>query len=247
MANFTEVQKSTIKIIWAILKQEGYNDQSAAGVIGNLYAESDLDPNKNQIGGGSGYGLGQWTPKSNLYAQAAILGISNAEAETTAGQARIIAQGTITGQWSTFGDTGYHSTVKSSLYLSDFKQMTDLTTTATNFCAHWERPDKNPVTLRMAIRIDATNSVYQLQKGQGNETNKGGIEMQALITIGQGSKKGVSWFDGQKRHNLPHADCATILNEVYHKNTGKYMPNIDLSGDKEAWLVRLDQAINAGS
>lgn len=41
--------------------------------------------------------------------------------------------------------------------------------------------------------------------------------MQALITIGQGTKKGISWFDGQKRHNLPHADCATILNEVYHK------------------------------
>lgn len=70
--------------------------------------------------------------------------------------------------------------------------------------------------------------------------------MQALITIGQGTKKELAGLM-DKRHNLPHADCATILNEVYHKNTGKYMPNIDLSGDKEAWLVRLDQAINAGS
>lgn len=245
MATFTEAQKNTIKIVWAILKQEGYNDQSAAGVIGNLHAESEMDPQKNELSGGGGYGLGQWTPKSNLYSQAAALGISNATAETAEGQARIIAKGDVTGQWSVAGNTQYHSSVRASLYLSDFKLMTDLTATAANFCAHWERPSVSQA--RMSVRIDAANSVYQLQKGQGSLTNKGGIEMQALITIGQGSKKGISWFDGQKRHNLPDADCATILNEIYHKNTGKYMPNIDLSGSKEAWLVRLDQAINAGS
>jgi len=58
---------------------------------------------------------------------------------------------------------------------------------------------------------------------------------------------GISWFDGKKRHNLPHKDCQEILNEIYRKNNGKDVPVLKLKGADEAWLVRLDQAINAKS
>lgn len=71
--------------------------------------------------------------------------------------------------------------------------------------------------------------------------NKGEIEMQAFIKV----KGGITWFDGQKRHNLPHIDCVNVLNDIYKKNNGKEMPVLDFTGSAEAWLVRLDQAINA--
>jgi GH24 family phage-related lysozyme (muramidase) len=78
----------------------------------------------------------------------------------------------------------------------------------------------------------------------GNEittVKEGEEEMQAFITV----KGGITWFDGQKRHNLPHPDCLKVLNDIYKANNGKNIPTFDFSGPAEAWLVRLDQAINA--
>ena len=43
---------------------QGWTPAQAAGIVGNLQAESgrNLDPSINQIGGGPGYGIGQWGP-----------------------------------------------------------------------------------------------------------------------------------------------------------------------------------------
>lgn len=168
--NFTTTQLETAKTVWMILKQFGYNNISAAGVIGNLYAESSLNPNVNEHSGGGGYGLGQWTPKSNLYKQAAICGISNTEAETVRGQATIIAQGDKTGQWLVYGNLDYHPTVTKNQTLSAFKETVNLSAAAANFCAHWERPNVNYA--HMPVRIDATNSIYQLLDGEDEDEMK---------------------------------------------------------------------------
>lgn len=39
----------------------GFSVQSAAGIVGNLVAESSIDPTRNQMGGGPGRGIAQWT------------------------------------------------------------------------------------------------------------------------------------------------------------------------------------------
>jgi hypothetical protein len=39
----------------------GFSVQSAAGIVGNLVAESSIDPTRNQTGGGPGRGVAQWT------------------------------------------------------------------------------------------------------------------------------------------------------------------------------------------
>lgn len=39
---------------------QGYTRAAAAGIIGNFYAESAMDPTKRQYGGGPGRGLAQW-------------------------------------------------------------------------------------------------------------------------------------------------------------------------------------------
>lgn len=41
-------------------QSQGWSEAQAAGIVANLDAESGMDPNINQIGGGPGYGLAQW-------------------------------------------------------------------------------------------------------------------------------------------------------------------------------------------
>src|SRR5690606_17919333 len=41
-------------------ESKGWTRAQAAGIVGNLQAESGVDPNRRQNGGGPGYGLAQW-------------------------------------------------------------------------------------------------------------------------------------------------------------------------------------------
>ena len=52
------------------------NDNTIAAILGNMQAESTLSPILNERGGGGGYGLVQWTPKSVLEEHASILGLT---------------------------------------------------------------------------------------------------------------------------------------------------------------------------
>lgn len=42
-------------------KEKGFTQESAAGIVGNLIAESSINPTRNEMGGGSGRGIAQWT------------------------------------------------------------------------------------------------------------------------------------------------------------------------------------------
>ena len=93
------------QIIWEFLKKEGFSDAGAAGMLGNLYAESALSPinlqntynnklgytdeeytkavdngtYKNFVKDSAGYGLAQWTfwsRKQNLFNYAKQQGMS---------------------------------------------------------------------------------------------------------------------------------------------------------------------------
>lgn len=44
----------------AYFEGQGWSRAQAVGIVANLDAESGMDPNINQIGGGPGYGLAQW-------------------------------------------------------------------------------------------------------------------------------------------------------------------------------------------
>ena len=39
---------------------QGWTHNQAAGIVGNLQVESNVDPGRGQDGGGPGYGLAQW-------------------------------------------------------------------------------------------------------------------------------------------------------------------------------------------
>lgn len=55
------LKAKTGQIIWDFLKENGWTDTAIAGVLGNFQQESGLTADMHQKGGGTGYGLGQWT------------------------------------------------------------------------------------------------------------------------------------------------------------------------------------------
>ncbi|OUM58434.1 hypothetical protein PIROE2DRAFT_64411 [Piromyces sp. E2] len=52
--------------VYTFFKAKGWTKNAICGMLGNMERESGLKPNIKQIGGGSGYGLVQWTPGSVL-------------------------------------------------------------------------------------------------------------------------------------------------------------------------------------
>lgn len=52
---------SNEEIIWTFLRQNGFEPAAAAGVMGNMWWESRLNPDITEINGYGGYGLCQWT------------------------------------------------------------------------------------------------------------------------------------------------------------------------------------------
>jgi len=53
-------QQDRINQAMGYFESQGWSHAQAAGIVGNLQAESGVDPNRAQDGGGPGYGLAQW-------------------------------------------------------------------------------------------------------------------------------------------------------------------------------------------
>lgn len=54
------------KYIYNFFSNKGWTKNAICGMLGNMYAESGIKADIDQIGGGGGYGLVQWTPKNHL-------------------------------------------------------------------------------------------------------------------------------------------------------------------------------------
>lgn len=67
--------ENNAKIFGDIFIAMGYSINTIAALAGNAQAESTINPGLNEVGGG-GYGLYQWTPKSDLIEACSQLGIS---------------------------------------------------------------------------------------------------------------------------------------------------------------------------
>ena len=68
--------ENNANIIINYYRSIGINDNTIAAILGNMQAESTLSPGLNERGGGGGYGLVQWTPKSDLINACTTLGLS---------------------------------------------------------------------------------------------------------------------------------------------------------------------------
>lgn len=67
--------ENNAKLFENAFSELGYHINTIAALVGNAQAESTINPGLNEVGGG-GYGLFQWTPKSDLIEACSKLGIS---------------------------------------------------------------------------------------------------------------------------------------------------------------------------
>lgn len=60
--------EANAKYIWNYLGSKGWSLNAVAGMLGNMQAESTINPGRHQVGSGEngGFGLVQWTPKKNV-------------------------------------------------------------------------------------------------------------------------------------------------------------------------------------
>lgn len=73
----TQAEKeNNANIIIAYYRSQGIEDRAIAGILGNIDLESTFSPTLTEVGGGGGYGLVQWTPKSDLISACNTLGLS---------------------------------------------------------------------------------------------------------------------------------------------------------------------------
>ncbi|ORX49608.1 hypothetical protein BCR36DRAFT_583693 [Piromyces finnis] len=61
-----DTKTQVAKEVYNFFKGYGWTKNAICGLLGNMERESGLNPNINEYGGGSGYGLVQWTPGSVL-------------------------------------------------------------------------------------------------------------------------------------------------------------------------------------
>lgn len=57
-----EEKQNNAEIVWTTMKNNGWNEYSISALLGNMDQESNINPGFSQRGGGTGYGLVQWTP-----------------------------------------------------------------------------------------------------------------------------------------------------------------------------------------
>lgn len=62
-------------IVISYFRSLNIDDNTIAGILGNLQAESGINPEREEVGG-QGYGLVQWTPLSKLQNHCNTLGLS---------------------------------------------------------------------------------------------------------------------------------------------------------------------------
>ena len=67
--------ENNAKLFGNVFSGLGYHINTIAALAGNAQAESTINPGLNEVGG-AGYGLFQWTPKSDLINACGQLGIS---------------------------------------------------------------------------------------------------------------------------------------------------------------------------
>ncbi|MBM7689545.1 hypothetical protein BCR24_12310 [Enterococcus ureilyticus] len=120
--------------IWRFFKNKGWTEQSIAGMLGNIQSESGIMPDIDELSGGGGYGLTQWTPKSKLVNWCNEHGLDHRTLDT---QCRRI-------QWEMENNQqwfpNYERPDLSTISFRDFTKLSDVRLAAEYFIAFYEHP-----------------------------------------------------------------------------------------------------------
>lgn len=158
----SEMENNANIVIQYFLSQN-YNYKTIAGILGNLQAESTINPERQEVGG-SGFGLVQWTPPTTLQNACNTLGISPytdgdnqlqvIDAQLLGNPASLNTWGTASNQVSPYYNSGATSDMI-GISASDFKSNTmnwSSDKLAVMFMVGFERPSYDPNINHSAYR-----------------------------------------------------------------------------------------------
>lgn len=110
-------------MVFSFFIEKGFAAGAIAGLLGNMQAESGINPGRWQGGSGPGYGLVQWDPASKYRNWATSVGIDMDDADQNGdGQCTYIDMGEEVGQWGPYN--GYNYTWAQFAALDDWHEAT---------------------------------------------------------------------------------------------------------------------------
>ena len=150
-------------IVITYYRRLGINDNTIAGILGNMQAESSINPEREEVGG-QGYGLVQWTPVTVLQNHCTTLGLSpynNGDVQLQVIISEILNQSGV-GEWYTtqaFIQNYYNSGATSDMIGITGQQFLDNQMNwapdklAVMFMAGYERPSYDPNVNHYNLRM----------------------------------------------------------------------------------------------
>ena len=208
---------SNAEKIWNQLRAAGFTTYAAAGILGNMQAESGLNPDISQAGGGGGYGLVQWTPRSKLTAYANS--VNKSESSLSVQVEFLIKQ--LKGTTKFSPDTAAYGPLMSA------RNVTDATSA---FLTLYERAG----VANLGARVSAANKYYSAYKGNSTSSATQGTSSNNKVTT-DGSQ-GLALF-GQSAASIARQliDWFIVLHTAYrYDNDNKSIKNY-IETDLSSW------------
>lgn len=205
--------------VWFALLDEGYSKEAAAGVLGNIEAESAFNADLIEKGNGIGFGLCQWSfgRRTQLEAYAASKGRDPGDINT---QIEFLI-GEITPGGGADGFASYQLLTYNGYSPSDWENATTPEEAAIAFCWSFERPG----VPRMDVRTEAARRYYEELKDKKKPMGGDILEVCEQVMndmISRNVHYSVSedkliWHDIAAASSAPYACCATYVSSVlYH-------------------------------
>lgn len=162
------------KVWWALI-DAGYSAEAAAGVLGNIEAESGFNEASIEGGSGAGFGLCQWTGgrRTQLESYAASKGVAPSDLDTQI--EFLLAE--ITPGGGANGYAKYQLSSYNGYSASDWKNASTPEDAATAFCWSFERPG----IPRMDVRTSAARRYYNQFKDAKRPTGGNVTSIQAVL------------------------------------------------------------------
>lgn len=171
------------KAIFSILKQSGFTDEAASGVIGNIWTETGgtFDPGIVQGGGNfvfgvTGYGLAQWTyagRQQNLFNHCASLG---KERDDLSAQMDFL----INVEFTAWNWSGYFNSFE------ELKKSTDIAKVTRAVMLCYERPADQSESAQQG-RIQHAKDTYEDYKGEDTSENTTSQDVGTMISVSKNS------------------------------------------------------------
>lgn len=205
--------------VWFAVLGAGYSKEAAAGVLGNIEAESGFNADLIEYGSGIGFGLCQWSygRRTQLEQYAAAKGKSPGDVNTQI--EFLIAE--ITPGGGADGFANYQLMKYHGYAPSDWENATTPEDAAIAFCWTFERPG----IPRMDVRTAAARKYYDEFKDKEKPTGGGNVlevceqVMNDMISRNvHYSTSNLTWGDIEGASTHPYACCATYVSVVLYKS-----------------------------